>query len=1076
MASALLAAKTIHSQDKWKVEEAKGQFEEVRFTVTEGTWMNLDISPDGKEIAFDLLGDIYTLALAGGTATPIAEGLPWEVHPRYSPDGTKISFTSDRGGGDNIWIMDSDGKNMKQVTKEDFRLCNNAVWMPGGDYLVAKKHFTSGRSLGSGEMWLYHISGGSGQQLTKKKDDQLDIGEPCVSPDGKFVYFSEDMSQGPTFQYNKNPHEGIYMIRRYEQETGKVENITGGPGGAVRPQISPDGKLLAFVRRVREKTVLFLHDLATGEEWPIYDGLHKDQMETWATFGVYPNYDFTPDGKSIIINAKGKIFKVDLESRSASEIPFVVEVVRTVQTALVFPQEVAPRDFQSKMLRHVTTASDQNSIAYSAMGTIWMASLPGGSPYRITTSPEFEFYPAFSPDNSSLAWVSWSDANKGALHTMNLRAGESSMKTITTEMGFYHNPSWSPDGKKIVFIKGGGNSVLGNTFDKETGIYCHDFSTSETWKVCDQGNDPEFSADSKRIFYQTGEGENKVLKSIDLRGNDSKTLFTSKYATDFVPSPDNKWIAFQELFNVYVTTFPDAGQALDLSAGMKSFPVYKATRDAGSYLHWSDNKTLHWMMGPEYFSRELKNCFLFAEGAPDSLPKVDTTGITIKHEAKTDVPEGTIALTGARVITMNGEEVLENATVIIEGNRITKIGKAEEINVNDKVYVLNCEGKTIMPGIVDVHAHMGQSWNGISPQQQWSYLANLAYGVTTTHDPSANTEMIFSQSEMIKAGIMTGPRVYSTGTILYGAEGDFKAVVNSLDDARGHLRRMKAVGAFSVKSYNQPRRDQRQQIIQAARELKMMVYPEGGSFFSHNMTQLIDGHTGIEHAIPVAPIYNDVSTLWGKSKTGYTPTLIVGYGGLWGEEYWYQKTEVWKNEKLLRFYPRGIIDSRSMRRGMAPDEDFHHFRISQGCKAVLDAGGQVQLGAHGQLHGLGAHWELWMLQQGGMTNMEALRCATISGARYIGMDKDIGTLEKGKLADLVILDANPLDDIRNSEKISHVMMNGRLFDANTMNEIGNRPKPRLPFYWESAKGSGNFEWHEETGSCMEGACGCMGRD
>lgn len=1062
----------IHTQDKWKVEEPKGSFTDVRFTVNEGTWMNLDVSPDGKEIAFDLLGDIYVMPITGGKAKPLAEGLPWEVHPRYSPDGKSISFTSDRGGGDNIWIMDRDGKNMKQVTKEKFRLCNNAVWMPDGEYLVAKKHFTSRRSLGSGEMWLYHHTGGAGQQLTKRKDDQLDVGEPWVSPDGNYVYYSEDMTKGPTFQYNKDPHKGIYMIRRYDRETGNVENVIGGPGGAVRPQISPDGKLLAFVRRVREKTVLYLHDLATGEQWPIFDDLHKDQMETWATFGVYPNYNFTPDGKNIIINAKGKIRKINIDSREATDIPFTVDVKRTMQDALVFEQEVAPETFESKMLRHVTSAPDKNSIAYSAMGHIWLASQPGGSPYRITTTEDLEFYPAFSKDNSSLAWVTWSDEGKGAVKYMNLRAGESSTKTITTEKGVYHSPNWSPSGEMIVYVKGGGNSVIGQTFGKETGVYCYDMTNGETWKVTEWGSNPSFSADGTRIYIQSYADGKKALKSVDLEGNDEKVLFTSKYATEFAPSPDDKWIAFRELFKVYVTTFPNSGKPVDLSAGMKSFPVYKATRDAGRYLHWSDTTTLHWAMGAQYFSRELKDCFLFVEGAPDSLPAIDTNGVHIKHEVKTDNPDGKVVLMGARVITMDGDEVIENGAILIEGNRIKKIDDANDFKIPADAYVMNCNGKTIMPGIVDVHAHMGQSWNGVGPQQQWSYVANLAYGVTTTHDPSANTEMIFSQSEMIKAGQMLGPRVYSTGTILYGAEGDFKAVVNSLDDARAHLRRMKAVGAFSVKSYNQPRRNQRQQIIQAAREQKMMVYPEGGSFFYHNMSQLMDGHTGIEHAIPVEPLYNDVITLWGNSKTGYTPTLVVGYGGLWGEEYWYQKTEVWKNERLLKYYPRGIIDSRSMRRGMAPDEDFHHFLIAEGCKNVVRAGGQVQLGAHGQLHGLGAHWELWMLQQGGMTNMEALRCATLFGARYIGMDKDIGSLEKGKLADLVIMDENPLENIRNSEKISHVMMNGRLYDAETMNEIGNREKKRLPFFWESDKGSDNFEWHDETNGYMAPRCSC----
>ncbi|MBV8855779.1 MAG: amidohydrolase family protein, partial [Acidobacteria bacterium] len=336
----------------------------------------------------------------------------------------------------------------------------------------------------------------------------------------------------------------------------------------------------------------------------------------------------------------------------------------------------------------------------------------------------------------------------------------------------------------------------------------------------------------------------------------------------------------------------------------------------------------------------------------------------------------------------------------------------------------------------------------IIPEKQWPYWAQLAYGVTTTHDPSAATQTVFAQSEMVKAGAMVGPRIFSTGFVLYGAENPEKAVINSYEDARAHLERLKAVGAFSVKSYNQLRRDNRQRIIKAARDLNMMVVPEGGSTYAHNMSEILDGHTGIEHAVPIAPLYKDAVTLFAKSHTQYTPTLIVGYGGLWGENYWYQHTNVYENQKLLRFTPRGHIDPRARRRLQAPEDDFYHFELAKSVKDVVRAGGKAQLGAHGQLQGLGAHWELWMLQQGGLTPLEALRCATLSGAQYLGLDGDLGSLEPGKLADLVVLDKNPLDDIRNSEAIRYVMANGVLYSADNMDEVYPEQKPRPPFFWE----------------------------
>ena len=265
----ILSHLTIFAQEKpkWDVNNPPGNFKEVSFTTNEGTWMNVDVSPDGSMIAFDMLGDIYTMSISGGTTTAIRTGLAWEVQPRWSPDGKKILFTSDSAGGDNIFYMDVDEKNAKQITKESFRLLNNAVWMPDGQYIIARKHFTSGRSLGAGEMWMYHISGGEGIQLTKRKNDQQDVNEPTISPDGKMLYYSEDVYPGGYFQYNKDPNSEIFVINSYNIETGETKRVTGGPGGACRPQISNKGDKIAYVRRVREKSVLYIYEISTGREW-----------------------------------------------------------------------------------------------------------------------------------------------------------------------------------------------------------------------------------------------------------------------------------------------------------------------------------------------------------------------------------------------------------------------------------------------------------------------------------------------------------------------------------------------------------------------------------------------------------------------------------------------------------------------------------------------------------------------------------------------------------------------------------------------------------------------------------------
>ena len=1076
----LLTATALQAQKdkKWDVANPPGTIKEVTINTNEGTWMNLDVSPDGKTIVFDLLGDIYKMPVSGGTASVLRSGLPWEVQPRFSPDGKKISFTSDAGGGDNVWVMDTNGENAKQVTKEKFRLLNNGIWTPDAQYIIARKHFTSQRSLGAGEMWMYHISGGSGIQLTKRKNDQQDVNEPSISPDGRYLYYSEDMYPGGFFQYNKDPNSQIYVIKRYDMEKGKTETAVSGPGGACRPQISNDGKWLAYVRRIRTQSVLFIQNLETGEEFQLYDKLSKDQQEAWAVFGVYPGFDWTPDDQNIIIWAGGKIRSIDVKTKAVKDIPFQVNAKHKLAETILFEQDAAPENFQAKAIRHTVTAPDEQSIIFNAVGHLWKMDLPNGTPKRLTQATDFEFEPSFSADGKSIVYVNWNDETMGAILKMDLATGKTSK--VTAKKGIYRTPKFSPDGKQIVYRKEGGNYHQGFLHAKNPGIYLKNSSTVDEGElVTAEGEHPTFSTEGDRIFYQTGGylfgSLTKSYHSVKSDGSDKKTHFNTKYGNLLAPSPDNKWIAFSELHKVYIAPMPMTGQPVGLTSESKAVPVAQVARDAGISLHWSaDSRNIHYTLGNKYFSNAIEDRFPFL-GKVDSVPPVDTTGILINLPLKQDKPNGVFAFVNARIITMEGDKVIEDGTIIVENNKIKSVGNAADLRIPREAEVIDCKGKTIMPGIVDVHAHLGAFRYGLSPQKHWQYYANLAYGVTTTHDPSSNTEMTFSQSEMVKTGAMIGPRIFSTGTILYGADGDFKAVINNLEDARSALRRTKAFGAFSVKSYNQPRREQRQQVIQAARELGINVYPEGGSFFYHNLSMVADGHTGVEHNIPVAPLFDDVIQFWSATDAGNTPTLIVNYGGLNGEYYWYQNTNVWEDDRLLTYTPRAIIDSRSRHRTMVPDDEYQngHILVSKSCNKLQNAGVNINLGSHGQIQGIGAHWELWLLQQGGMSNLQALKAATINGAQYLGMGSQIGSIKSGKLADLIVLDKNPLEDIQNSNSVIYTMINGRLYDAATMNEVGNPSEKRTPFYWEM-EGSGNAypPLIEGTNIFMGSGCSC----
>jgi len=1063
---------------KWSVASPGPDFnyQTHTFTTDEGTWMNLDVSPDGQSIVFDLLGDIYTIGISGGKARILRKGIPFEIQPRYSPDGSKILFTSDAGGGDNIWIMDANGKNARQVTKENFRLLNNAYWMPDGQYLVARKHFTSGRSLGAGEMWQYHITGGSGIQLTKRKNDQQDVNEPCVSPDGRYLYYSEDVYPGGFFQYNKDPNDQIYVIKRYDLRTGETVTVTGGPGGAARPTISPDGSKLAFVKRVRTKSVLFIHDLDTGQEWPVYDTLNKDQQEAWAIFGVYPNFDWMPNNKELVFWSGGKINRLNIETLENSIIPFEAKVAIDLAQTVHFQNPVERDKFTPKVIRQAITSPDGKTLVFHAVGHLWKKNLPNGTPVRLTGATDFEYEPAFSPDGRSIAYVTWNDLEKGAIRRISLNGGTS--QKLTNEKGIYRTPSFSPDGKQLVYRRESGNTDQGFSFTKMAGIYLMDSDGTAHKKISLEGEYPVFNTTGDRVFLQSGGtyfgNLTKKLISVNLDGKDKQEHVSSKYANRIVPSPDNKWVAFSNLHKVYVAALPATGATIDIDPKTTAVPLQQLAKDAGINIHWSaDSKKVMWTLGDEYFGNTLSEKFTFLPGSGDEIADMPEKGIEVALNMDVDKPSGRIAFTNARIITMEGDQVIDKGTLLVNQDRIEAIGTSVDIPSDAKVYDLN--GKTIMPGLVDAHAHIGAFRYGLSPQQYWPFMANLAFGVTTAHDPSANTETVFGLSELQKSGKLVGPRLYSTGFILYGADGDFKAVINSLEDARSSIRRTKAFGAKSVKSYNQPRREQRQQVLQAARELGINVVPEGGSTFFHNITMVIDGHTGVEHNIPVAPVYKDILEVWGNSGTGYTPTLIVNYGGLNGEYFYYERDNVWENDRLLNFTPRSIVDSRSRHRNKAPKEEYEngHILVAKTAADLAAAGVKVNMGAHGQLQGLGAHWETWMIGSGGLSNLETLKTATINPANYIGAGDDIGSLKAGKLADLIVLEKNPLEDIEHTQTVQMVMINGRLYDAQTMNEIGNHPKKRPPFWWEQNKYNRAFPWHQETQSFMYGGCGCQ---
>jgi len=1061
--------KDAKSEEKWSVEAPKGAMvKQVPIKTDEGTWMDVDVAPDGKTIAFTLLGDIYTMPIGGGTPKRISEGLSWDVQPRFSPDGSRIAFTSDRGGGDNIWVMNVDGSDKRQVTKEEFRLLNQPSWSPDGRFIAAKKHYTTERSAGTGEIWLYHVSGGGGVQVVERANERLqkELGEPVFAPDGSAIYYTRNTTPGNIFEYAQDSNAGIFAIERHDLATGEVTTAVSGYGGAVRPAPSPDGKEIAFVRRDKDQTQLWVKDLASGRERMIYGKLDLDVQETWAVTGVYPNMDWLPDSSAIVFWAGGKLNRVNRDGSGHAVIPFAVSDTRAVADAPHPVIEVAPDTFTTTMPRFATLSPDGSRVVFESLGRLHVKSVKGRDLPRPLTGDSadvLEAFPAFSRDGTALAYVRWNDAGLGEIV---IAEGSGQNRRVLTGPGHYGNLAFSPDGTMIAFEKREGGYLTAPDFSENPGIYVMPASGGEPRLVTRDGANPQWGAASDRLFMVARDSGKLALVSTDLSGEAKRTHARGDLANDLRISPDGRTIAFRQNYEVFAMPLVPGGKPVDVSESGGSLPVTKVSTGGADYLGWANGgDTLFWSIGPALQSANVPALFANApkgEGDKTAPYTPPTAGIPLGVTVEKAKPSGTTVIHGARVLTMkaglgaNDAGVIENGVIVIEGDRITAVreGSIAAMTFPQGTRFVDATGKVIMPGLVDAHAHGAYGIGDLIPQQNWSLLQDLAMGVTTIHNPSSQASTVFAAAERQRAGLTLGPRIFSTGEIIYGAKApDVYARIDSYDDALAHVRRIKAQGGISVKNYNQPRREQRQMVARAAAAENLLVVAEGGSLFGMDMNLVADGNSTIEHNVPVDVLYEDVLQFFGQSNSNYTPTLVVTYGGLAGDPYWRQATNVWENPLMVHTPPKMLLADTG-RRVKAPEWAYVDDNNAREARKLAQRGVKVSIGAHGQQAGVGAHWELWSFVRGGMSAVEALKAGTIVPAQALGMAKDIGSIEAGKLADLVILSDDPTQDIANSDNIEKVMLGGRLYDAKSMNETGTGTATRRAYWWEGEGATG----------------------
>ena len=1083
-----LAQETPKEEPKEEKEERGLPLEPTRrieFVTDEATWLSLDVSPDGQTIVLELVGDLYTLPIEGGEANPISSGLAFDSQPKYSPEGDRIAFLSDRDGAENVWISRADGsepKKLSQDTRADFA---SPTWTPDGEWVVASR---SSWGLGTFEIWMYHVNGGAGVQITKAKpkketprNQRHNAIGVTVSPDGRHFYYARKMGG---FQYNAN--FPLWQIARRDQVTGDEDILTQSQGSAIRPILSPDGTKLVYGTRFDTETGLRLRNLATGEDRWLIHPVQRDDQESRFTRDLLPGYAFTPDGSEIIVTIGGKIRRVDVETGNSRVIPFSAKVSQELGPRLHFPRRVEEGPVRARIIQDPATSPDGERIAFSALTRLYVMELPGGSPRLLLPDGARGFQPAWSPDGEWIAYATWSGERGEGGQIWKVRADGTGNQRLTTVRAFYSDPVWAPDGSRIVALSSTLHERLTSPVDfgQVTGL-------DVIWIPADGGDanlviparglgKPHFTRDPERIYlYFTGSfGMNQKhgLASLRFDGTDRREhlqltgpgLYFAEEpvgADDMRISPDGRWVLARVSNQLYLVAVPPVGgETPKVNIEKPAVPLKKLTNMGADYFGWSDDgKTISWAIGSTMFRRALESVAFeppkkddedsedkAKEEEEDETPMEEESDavdrIDIVIERPRHAPQGIAVLRGGNVVTMNGDEVIPNADIVVRDNRIVAVGASGEMDIPAGAHTIDVSGTTIVPGFVDTHAHWFEIRRGVLDVMNYSFLANLAYGVTAGLDVQTSSNDMFAYQDLVDIGEGKGPRAYSTGPGIF-SNNAFKSV----KEARGVIARYKDhYRTRNLKSYIVGNRKQRQFMVKAAHELQMMPTTEGGLDLKLDLTHVLDGFSGNEHSLPIVPLYKDVVELVARSGIGYTPTLLVAYGGPFAENHFYTATEVHDDAKLRRFLPHNIVDAKSRRRPWFRRDEHVYPKIAAAAAEIIRAGGYVGIGSHGQLQGLGYHWEMWALASGGLKPMEVLRAATLHGAKIIGLSQDLGSIEPGKMADLVVLNKNPLEDIRNTNSVRYVMKNGELFDGDTLDQIWPKEETLKPLWWWDA--------------------------
>jgi Tol biopolymer transport system component/imidazolonepropionase-like amidohydrolase len=1066
---------------------------EIDFTTDEGTWMSVDISPDGRWLVFDLLGQVYRLPAEGGAAEPLTEnsGAALNYHPRFSPDGRTIAFISDRSGQDNVWLMNADGANPRPVYPDPRTRYREPAWTPDGTGLLVSRFFQRMHNINP-EIWLLPVAGGEPRRMLSRG-----VGYhrwPSMTPDGKRVFYftayptgnnigatedhfiqSVDLATGTSELLRPHPgKEAAPTANPYAAQNeasrrrfGRVVRIPELGTAELAPEVSPDGRRVAFGMQLAgttqeyrghtfgPRTGLMVRHLETGEERVVVQQLSIDLTRANRSYidRVLPGYAWAKDGRSIVYSEGGKLRRVDVATGAITTIPFTARVRRRLARQPRNQTVLSPDSFAVRYLQWPTAAAD-GRLAFGAAGSLWLSDATGSRP-RPRPRPRpltpydpasgFAYTPAWSPDGRWVAYTTWHDSAGG--HVWKVDPGGGTPVRLSTEPARYLHPAWTADGREIVVARAQGRVSPERWMPNEWGRHLEE---EDRWSVvrlpASGGAATTVIAAAQPEAAPRVSGDGAVSVYAPIAGGVGIVTVAAGPRPDtirilppvglIVPtlrqpslSPDGKWIAYDAERVIYLVPVPERGaaaRAVPANPADTSVRAIRISPGGGVDHRWRRDGSLEYANGDRYETYD----------PATQRHAGQTIGLTLPRP----IPRGTLVLRGARLITVDHAGIVERGDVVVRDGRIACVGRCD---VTGADRTIDLTGKVIIPGLIDVHEHVTFRLSDLLPRTLAAAAVDLAYGITTLYDPASASEAVFPLSAIIDAGRIIGPRVYSTGEPLWGTFHEVGSVA-TLDAARRAVNRRVDWGALGVKPYRIAHRGRQQLLVEAARERGVTVTAEGGSLYD-DVGYALDGQTGWEHFIPPIPLFRDATTFFGRAGVVHSPTVHIA-GHLRGSvNYFRPRHDLPNDRKYARFVPRASIEFSVQGDSIVPDHEFSFPLVAEGLKDIIRAGGYGAVGAHGEQPGVGTHWELWSYASA-LTPLEAITIATLHGAYFLGLDRHLGSLRTGKLADLVVLNSDPLRDIRNSLDIAFVMKGGVLYDDDELRVVwdGSPNRPIAP--------------------------------